>query len=115
MLGLGMRLGLGHFVVKARVLSLSTDSFPVHFCCVSSCHGRDVVRLGMLAFGIMNLCPSKLLSSVGLGKSGTKGSSEEPDPTVLTIPLEGREHPHHASPICSGSSTSLRCGFDGVD
>lgn len=97
MLGLEMRPCLGHFVVKAQALSLSMDSFAVHICWMSSYHGRDVARPGMLQFGVMNLCPSKLHSSVGLGKAGTEESSEEPDPTVLTVPLEGREHPHHAS------------------
>lgn len=96
MLGLGMKLDLGQFVVKARGLSLSMDSFPVRLCWVSSYHARDVARPGMLQFEVMNLWPSKPHSSVCLGEAGAEGGSEEPDPTVLAVPLERQEHP----PLC---------------
>ncbi|KAL2296513.1 hypothetical protein Nmel_015832, partial [Mimus melanotis] len=111
-----MRLSLGHLIVKAQALFLSMGSFSVHLCWVSLCRGRDVVGPGILHFVVMNLCLSKPCSSMGLGEAGAEGNSEEPDPTVLAVPLEGREHPYHAKhPIYLGLSTSHRCGFDGMD
>lgn len=68
-------------------------SFPIYLCWVRLCLGRDVVRPGMPQFGVMNLCPSTLHSSRSLGKPGAEGSSEEPHPTVLAVPLEGRNIP----------------------
>lgn len=82
---------------------------------VSWCRDGAVPRPWMLQLGVMNLCLSKLCSSMGLGQPRAEGSSGEPEPTVLAVPLEGRNMLPTPVPICPGLSPSPRCGFGGVD